>query len=163
MSEEFRTIRKHPNYEVNEYGVVRNKRNGHVLKHCTVPKKGYQFVHLDKCHCRIHRLVYEAFVEDVPEGLELNHIDTNKLNNHVSNLEAITHLENVRHAYANNLMPDVKGEKNGCSKLTDQQAWEIKRHLEAKILTHRQIAKLYGVSKGTITHINMGIKWTHID
>lgn len=159
MSEEFRTIRKHPNYEVNEYGVVRNKKTGHVRKHCTVPKKGYQYISIGGKHCRIHRLVYEAFVGDVPEGLELNHIDTNKLNNHVSNLEAITHQQNIQHAKDNDLFAHQHGEKNPAAKLTQALADEIKIHLAEKKLKHREIAKLFGVCRSTVTHIRMGIKW----
>jgi hypothetical protein len=45
----------------------------------------------------IHRLVYETFVAQIPKGMEINHKDRNKLNNCLSNLELITHKENIIH------------------------------------------------------------------
>lgn len=47
----------------------------------------------------IHRLVAEAFLKKGPEHTEVNHIDGNRWNNHVSNLEWCTHSENVQHSY----------------------------------------------------------------
>ena len=44
----------------------------------------------------IHRFVYECFKENIPDGLEIDHIDNNKHNNHIDNLQAITHKENMQ-------------------------------------------------------------------
>lgn len=44
---------------------------------------------------RVHRLVYEAFVGPVPEGMQVNHIDEDKLNNCVWNLNLMTPKENT--------------------------------------------------------------------
>ena len=52
---------------------------------------------------RIHRLVAKYFIWDI-EWKIINHIDWNKLNNHFSNLEIWTHLDNMKHAKENNLM-----------------------------------------------------------
>jgi hypothetical protein len=46
----------------------------------------------------VHRIVYEAFNGPIPQGLEINHKDGNRLNNRLSNLEAITKSENQYHA-----------------------------------------------------------------
>jgi hypothetical protein len=48
----------------------------------------------------IHRLVAEAFLEKIPGKPYVNHLDTCKTNNHVTNLQYVTQLENVRHSYA---------------------------------------------------------------
>lgn len=49
-------------------------------------------------HRYVHRLVASAFLER-PEGkVEVNHKDGNRLNNHVSNLEWVTHRENMTHS-----------------------------------------------------------------
>lgn len=47
----------------------------------------------------LHRIVYETFVSEIPEGMEINHIDGNKSNNALDNLELVTHSENMKHAY----------------------------------------------------------------
>lgn len=60
--------------------------------------------------CYIHRLVAEAVYGPCPEGYEVNHKDGNKLNNHPSNLEYITHAENIQHA--SNLGFIASGEKH---------------------------------------------------
>jgi len=46
---------------------------------------------------RVHRVVVEAFIGTIPDGLEVNHKDRNKHNNDVSNLEIVTRRENIIH------------------------------------------------------------------
>lgn len=65
---------------------------------------GYKEVTLQKQHkpkcIRVHRLVAFAFLGNPPnEKMEVNHIDGNKVNNNVSNLEWVTSSENQKHAY----------------------------------------------------------------
>lgn len=78
--------------------------------------KGYLQVGLCKNGVRrkfaIHRLVAEAFIENKYNKKEVNHIDGNKSNNHVDNLEWSTRSENVKHAYDNGLISKKYGIKN---------------------------------------------------
>ena len=46
-----------------------------------------------------HQIVYETFIGPIQSGYEIGHIDNNKLNNNVSNLEMITHKKNVQNSY----------------------------------------------------------------
>ena len=95
-------------YEINEFGVLRNVKSKKLV-YGTKEKNGYQRVRIEnKClggviRTSIHQLVAEAFIPN-PNGLtEINHIDTNKQNNHVSNLEWTDHSGNMKHAYANGI------------------------------------------------------------
>lgn len=104
-------------YEVSENGDVLSvartvpnrgrmmKVKGTVLKQST-NDWGYQIVNLykdGKQHCRqIHRLVAEAFIHPF-SGEQVNHIDGNKFNNSVENLEWCSGSENMEHAYKNGL------------------------------------------------------------
>lgn len=91
-------------YEVSDTGKVRStRRQGAAggLKKFVENQDGYLRVKLCKGgmdrRFMVHRLVYEAFVGEVGEGLEINHIDENKKNNNRDNLEAVSHIQNVRH------------------------------------------------------------------
>ena len=63
----------------------------------------------------------------------------------------------------NGVVPNNTGSKNGRAKLIEEEVKEIKALLKEKNLTHREIAKRFGVSNGTISKINIGILWSHID
>jgi hypothetical protein len=89
-------------YSVSNTGLVRNDKKMTYLGG-TVWNNGYRMVHLryriDKM-CSVHRLVMKAFkpCEDM-DDLQINHIDGNKLNNNLDNLEWSTALENMRYSY----------------------------------------------------------------
>ena len=91
-------------YQVSNFGNVRslNWRNTGKIKNLSIRinNDGYCLVNLSgdsKCKSKtVHRLVATAFLKNPNNYLEINHIDENKLNNCVSNLEWCTHKENVR-------------------------------------------------------------------
>ena len=88
-------------YSVSDEGQVRNDRTGRILRPC-VMKNGYRCACLSINGLRkfvsVHRLVATAFVVGFSDGLHVNHLDGNKLNNHYSNLEWCTQSENNAHA-----------------------------------------------------------------
>lgn len=104
-------------YEVSDSGKVRRlaritkRKDGKILpvsarelKLC-INRYGYQFVGLQKGEKRanylVHRLVLSTFTHN--DNLEVNHIDGNKLNNNLSNLEWVTSKENINHSIASGL------------------------------------------------------------
>lgn len=103
--EKWMTIKEFPIYEINQYGQIRNKRTGYIKKP-RLDSWGYHQVKLSKGeHSKtynktVHRLVATTFYGENDPSLQVNHIDGNKLNNHIKNLEFVTGSENVQHAYA---------------------------------------------------------------
>jgi hypothetical protein len=75
---------------------------GRVLKH-GCDRYGYSYVTLSRDgvqkNCSVHGLVMIAFIGDRPEGYEINHLDRNKRNNCLMNLEYCTRSQNIQHAY----------------------------------------------------------------
>ena len=104
----------------------------------------------------IHRAVLETF-KPVPnmEDLQVNHIDGNKRNNLLSNLEWVTREENMQHAIKQGLFnpQNRTGEKHPLCKLTTIQVQEIRNKINSGNFTQRQLAKEYGVSECTISEI----------
>ena len=97
-------IKMFKDYEISNTGKVR--RNGRERKVFNKPD-GYPAINLYN-HCKhktiaIHRLVAMAFVPNPDNKLDVNHIDGNKTNNNVDNLEWCTRSENIKHAYRTGL------------------------------------------------------------
>ena len=71
----------------------------------------------------VHRLVLQTFNPTNDLNLTVNHIDGNRLNNNLNNLEWLTLEDNIRHAFENNLMPSVKNTK--LLRLKDNKQFEF--------------------------------------
>lgn len=115
--ETWKEVPKNSDYLVSDTGKIRKKSS--MVEHSTRYSKGYEIVDLYKNGkrktVRVHRLVAEAFIPNNDNKPEVNHIDGNKHNNNVDNLEWVTKKENCRHAWNNNLIKPsygMKGKKN---------------------------------------------------
>lgn len=112
--ENWKTPINHPNYLVSDCGRVKKKSTSKILV-CTDDSRGYPAVTLIDCdgqHTKnVHRLVAETFISNNMNKRTVNHIDGNKRNNHISNLEWNTSSENLKHAYLNGLKhrPEIGG------------------------------------------------------
>ena len=96
--------------------------------------------------CSVHRLVALTFLDNPKELPDVNHIDCNKLNNYVDNLEWVSKRDNTLHALANNLMPVVKTFEYGST--THPKLIEAKRLL-ATGLSARRVAEELGMCRNT--------------
>lgn len=76
----------------------------------TITKKGYLRVDLKGKGYSVHRLVAMAFIPNPLNKPQVNHIDGNKNNNNVKNLEWCTNSENQKHAVANGLHRSLSGD-----------------------------------------------------
>lgn len=94
-------------YEISSLGKIRNLQ-GKVLK-TYIQNSGYEQIKINyqglHIHKSIHRLVAEAFIPNPLNKKYVNHIDGNKLNNTVDNLEWCTNSENLLHARKTGLNP----------------------------------------------------------
>lgn len=128
----------------------------------TINQDGYSYVLLYKNNkikqSLNHRLAAIAFIPN-PENKEtVNHIDGDKNNNNISNLEWCTMSENVKHAWRTGLSKPKFGNKANNRKLTEKQVSEIKLLLGT--ITHKEIAIIYNVSRSAISMIACNKNWT---
>lgn len=106
--EQFASIQGYDDYVISNYGyVISTKGLKKRILAANPCGQGYRQVNLSQNGCtkffKIHRLVAIHFLNADSNKPCINHIDGNKLNNHVDNLELCTQGENVREAIKNNL------------------------------------------------------------
>lgn len=108
---------------------------------------------------RAHRLVLMAFKPvDNMENLEVNHVDGNKKNNKLENLEWCTSSENQIHAFKTGLNKARRGEESNFSKLSLE---DVKRvfDLRERGLTQAEIASIVDCSRSNISYILKRKTW----
>lgn len=130
-----------------------------------INKIGYNSVILtDEFGCTrkidIHRLVALQFVDNDFNKPQVNHIDGNKSNNHISNLEWNTAKENMQHASIMGLV--VRGETHHHATLTRNIVIFIKTALAHNTHTGSELARLFNTSAANISRIKRGDRWKHI-
>lgn len=150
------------NYGVHDNGTVINSK-GKIMVPYEI-NSGYLALRLShkntRTHKLVHRLVWEAFNGAIPENMYINHIDGNKHNNALSNLELVTRSENMIHASRTGL--SKTGEDHYKSIYTNEQV----RHCCELIATGKykrsKIAKMTGVEGSLISGIISRTKWYNI-
>lgn len=97
MKEVFKKIDGHDRYSISNMGRVRNDKTGRILKTNSINNAGYKLICIQKSCYTIHRLVALHFIPN-PNGLsDVNHINEDKSDNRVENLEWISHRDSLRH------------------------------------------------------------------
>lgn len=147
-----------PRIEVNKgrhpYPVKRSRKGGLLS-----PRKGrYINVTLWKDSkpkvFNLHRLVASHFIDNPHDFPEVNHLDEDRHNNKWNNLEWTDRSGNAKHSSYK-----TRGDKNGVSKLTEEQVLEIVKLLKVG-MRQTDIAVLYGVSNHAIHRIKAGDNWS---
>jgi DNA-binding transcriptional regulator YiaG len=163
MDEIWITIKDFDKYQISNLGRIKSLYYNKVLKSGKDPH-GYLHVSLYKngiAHTKnIHIIVARTFIPNPLNLPEINHIDGNKENCAVSNLEHSTKSDNEKHARKIGLKSAIKGEKNNFAKLTEIQVKEI-RELKGK-LKQREIAAIYNIHRATISLIHLNKNWKYI-
>lgn len=149
-------------YEVSSLGRVRRARPGRCtfagrVMTLVLQSNGYYkinpVVNGKNVQRNVHDLVAEAFLGPRPDGAVVNHIDGDKTNNAVGNLEYVTHAANMAHAARIGLM--VRGENHGNAKLTNEQAQQLRtRRAAGEVLT--ALAREFGIAVSTASQIVNG-------
>ena len=163
MVEIWRPVPGYGNYEVSTFGRVKSvdhvdsmgrKHEGKILKQVSDGKGNYLYVTL--CSSlgphkeAVHRIVASAFINNTEGYNEINHIDQDKMNNAVWNLEWCSR------SYNNRYGGRVNGEKNPQAKLKEHEARYIKEHPEEGTAA---LSKKFGISLAQTSAIIHGKRW----
>lgn len=156
MAEEWKKIAGIP-YKVSNFGQVIGPK-GKILQARKTPT-GYCRINIcyngKQVDAYIHRLVIMAFVRPLATGEEVNHIDCNKSNNCLTNLEIVTHQEN-------HLKAAMCWATNPIRKVTENVVLMIRHLLKNTTFKQVEIAKIFNISRSTVTDINIGRSWRYV-
>lgn len=120
-------------FEVSDDGRLRNVITGTIYRQ-HINKEGYSQVCVSlgsrnkKKVFKIHKAVAETYIPNDENKSTVNHIDGNKQNNSINNLEWATNSENVQHAFDTGLNKPKIGTEHWCSKLSIDDVKYIRDH-----------------------------------
>jgi hypothetical protein len=163
-------IHDFPDYYIHSDGYVISRKHGKERRLAgSISRHGYaQVILMKDCKQKlrlVHRLVAEHFIDDSKLHLEVNHIDCNKKNNHVSNLEWVTPKENMRHAINNGLWTSPtndhyammrKNARINNAKFTLEEADDILEMKDVLKLSIRELSRITGVDRTTLSRLANG-------
>lgn len=132
----YKGVEENPGYWVSPYGKVIGPSGKEIVlaEHNT----GYLKVHLREKKAFAHRVVLSAyFPNEIDPGLVVNHKDLDKKNNHLDNLEWVTHLGNSNHYrandyYKNRIFVDMTERVESAENFTKEEVLKILEELKAK-------------------------------
>ncbi|WP_338341885.1 MULTISPECIES: NUMOD4 domain-containing protein [unclassified Shinella] len=163
--EVWKTIPGFERYQASSLGRVRNGETYHILKQKNL-KDGYLGLCLRpmpgmKVSKKVHQLVALAFFGKAPFlGAIVAHKDGSRTLNVPDNLYWTTQKQN--HADREFHGRTARGSKNGATELTETHVAAIKRMLR-RGATQKDIARVFSVCPATISNINTGKYWRHVN
>jgi len=159
MHEEWRPINGFEGlYEISSYGRVKSFKShpsGKILK-TNLDSNGYPKISLSKNGAKkdalVHRLVAEAYLPRVDGKTCVNHIDGNKANNRLDNLEWCTYSENIKHAIRTGLYGGISKEAimKGVRRSAQNRTRQVIRSDGARFKNAAEAAFAIGAHKDSI-------------
>lgn len=168
----WKSINDYPSYEISNKGRVRsinrldcigNYRTGGIIKQ-KYQNNGYKSVTLaingasKRKTITVHRLVAKAFIPKIKDKNIVHHIDHDKTNNILDNLQWVNNSENIRYAYKAGRIIKKYGIDANRTKLTKEDILEIKKMRFEDGLSLKEIADLYNISFGHVSGVCLGNK-----
>jgi hypothetical protein len=162
-------------YEVSDFGRVKRIAAGCGTQIGKIHKAGRRRDYL--CHSLSkdgvkktlsgHRMVWEAFNGLIPNNLQINHMNGDKKDNRLSNLEVVTQSQNAFHAirvlgFVPSHPPKSDGENNGRAIVNEGQVREIRRLYAKGGISQTKLAKNYGFDQTSISNIVRRKTWQNV-
>lgn len=159
--EQWKQVKDFPLYECSSLGKIKNINTKRILRP-EKDKNGYEKVILCRCaykkNIAVHRVVALTFLDNPDNLPQVNHIDGNKTNNCVENLEWCSNLYNIHHAISNALVV-LTGENNPNAKLKKETVIKIKEMFATGKYNKCQLARIFGISNTMIRYIVENKSW----
>lgn len=185
IHEEWRPVQDFEDYyEVSNFGRIKSKaifirhdgnwsdEHGYVKKIKTknLSKNRYGYITSKLCKlgkCRrltVHRLVAKAFIPNPDNYTQVNHIDGDKTNNVVWNLEWVSQARNIQHAFETGLMTNdhLKGSNHHNAKLTEEDVKTMRRIYNEGNVTIKALANKYNIGATTARDILKNRTWKNV-
>ena len=173
MTTKYSNIKGYPGYDISKRGIlftsikrvgVKGKGEGRKgtttvisntwrKKYVSLKSNGYLQCTLFRKRFYIHRLVYEAWIGNIPNGYDIDHINGIKTDNRVSNLRAVSRSENLKHNYE----LGFKG-SNYIHTFSDKERNLIMIDHKEKGLSIKKISIKYGYSRYFIHRVLKGVR-----
>ena len=168
IKEEWKSLPEYIGIEVSNLGRVRkNTRKNHseVISDFCKDRDGYCRCSVQKLDGKyssqpVHRLVAKAFIPNPENKTCVNHVDNNRTNNRVDNLEWVTPKENVYHSFVKGDRKKLKNVQR-TTVLTDFQVSQIAKL--RTLYTVNQVSKLLNIKYSTLKNIIRRVNKRRLD
>lgn len=145
-------------YKFNAAGKFLSKRNNDRILSICKRDNWYATVKLRDRHRTVHRLLAIAFIPNPNNYPMVNHIDGDKHNYSLDNLEWCTNDQNMKHAQRTGLL--VKGRQVHTNILDEIQ---VKTIFYCREVSDKNLAKYFGIDSSNIYRIRKGDNWKHLN
>ena len=156
-------------YNISTEGRIYDTQDHDFVK-TFVDKKGYIHVNL-RFHYnrnkvktyRLHRIMASVFLPNPENKPQVNHIDGDKSNNAIWNLEWVTSKENVKHAFETGLHPIYSCDKSSHHIYTNEEIENVCKFMyEYPNVYLKDIEKMFGIKYSTLQNLKLHRSWKDI-